>query len=369
LNALRTHTDSYIDASYNQLKTYTDSSLNALRTHTDSYIDASYNQLKTYTDSSLNTLRTHTDTYIDASYNQLKTYTDSSLNLKATITSPTFTGTAVIPNANITTLNNLGDASFNGNMIVGGNVIMNNILDLSGSLIAHNNVNVYGIINQYTTTLEQGYIVNYNNISGNGDISANGIILEKSTQGENSVFGISAGSSLTSGTNNTIVGYNAGSNLTTGTNNIIIGSNATSSTNTVSNEITLGNNSISILRCQASSITSLSDSRDKKNIEALPIGLDFINTLEPVKFDWNTRDGNKVDIPDFGFIAQQLLEAQEKSNIIVPNLVNDMVPEKLEASYGTLIPIMVKAIKDLSIIVSNQQEEINSLKDKLSKIF
>jgi uncharacterized coiled-coil protein SlyX len=30
---------------------------------------------------------------------------------------------------------------------------------------------------------------------------------------------------------------------------------------------------------------------------------------------------------------------------------------------------MVKAIKDLSSIVSNQQEEINSLKDKLSKIF
>jgi len=291
------------------------------------------------------------------------------LNLKATIESPTFTGIATIPTANITTLNNLGDASFNGNMIVGGNVIMNNILDLSGSLIAHNNVNVYGIINQYTTTLEQGYIVNYNNISGNGDISANGIILEKSTQGENSVFGISAGSSLTSGTNNTIVGYNAGSNLTTGTNNIIIGSNATSSTNTVSNEITLGNNSISVLRCQASSITSLSDARDKKNIEALPIGLDFINTLDPVKFDWNTRDGNKVDIPEFGFIAQQLLEAQEKSNIIVPNLVNDTIPEKLEASYGTLLPIMVKAIKDLSIIVSNQQEEINSLKDKLSKIF
>jgi hypothetical protein len=285
------------------------------------------------------------------------------------INSPTFTGIVTIPTANITTLNNSGDASFNGNMKIGGNVTMNNILDISGSLITHNNMNVYGIINQYTTTLDQGYIVNYNNISGNGDISANGIKLEKSTHGENSAFGISAGSSLTSGTNNTMIGFNAGSNLTSGSNNIIIGSNTTSSTSSISNEITLGNNSISVLRCQASSITSLSDVRDKKNIEKLPIGLYFINTLEPVKFDWNTRDGSKVDTPEFGFIAQQLLAAQEHSNIVVPNLVNDSNPDKLEASYGTLIPIMVKAIKELTSIVSKQQDEIDSLKDKLSKIF
>ena len=61
------------------------------------------------------------------------------------------------------------DSSLNGNLYVGKNVIMsedvsiNNNLDLSGSLIAHNNVNVYGIINQYTLSLDQGYIVNYAN--------------------------------------------------------------------------------------------------------------------------------------------------------------------------------------------------------------
>jgi hypothetical protein len=362
-----------IDASVNSAltnyytKTTIDASVNSVLTnyYTKTAIDTSVNSAltnyytKTAIDTSVNSALTnyYTKTVIDASIN-------SALSFKSNIASPIFTGIATIPTANITTLNNSGDASFNGNMVIGGNVTMNNLLDISGSIITHNNVNVYGIINQYTTTLEQGYIVNYNNVSGNGDISANGIKLEKSTQGENSIFGISAGSSLTSGTNNTIVGYNAGSSLTTGINNIIIGSNTTSSTNTVSNEITLGNNSITVLRCQAGSITALSDARDKKNIEELPIGLDFINTLEPVKFHWNTRDGSKVDIPEFGFIAQQLLEAQENSNIIVPNLVNDTVPEKLEASYGALIPIMVKAIKDLTFIVSKQQEEINNLNQR-----
>lgn len=60
-----------------------------------------------------------------------------------------------------------GDMSLNDNLYVGKNVVMaedvtiNNNLDLSGSLIAHNNVNVYGVINQYTLSLDQGYIVNY----------------------------------------------------------------------------------------------------------------------------------------------------------------------------------------------------------------
>jgi len=284
----------------------------------------------------------------------------------ANIASPTFTGNVSIPTANINILKTISDASVNGNLYVKGNVTMDNIVDISGSLITHNNVNVYGIINQYTTTLDQGYIVNYNNISGNGDISANGIILQKSTNGQNSIIGISAGTSLTSGSNNTILGYNTATTLSSGSNNIIIGSNANSSTSTISNEITLGNNSISVLRCQASSITSLSDLRDKTEIEEIPLGLNFIDKLHPVKFVWNTRDGSKINSKDFGFIAQELKDAEDMVGMKVPNLINNNNPDKLEASYGTLIPIMVKAIKELSELTAKQQQEIELLKQLLN---
>ena len=284
----------------------------------------------------------------------------------ANIASPTFTGNVSIPTANITMLHTISDSSLNGNLFVKGNVTMNNIVDICGSLITHNNVNVYGIINQYTTTLDQGYIVNYNNISGNGDISANGIILQKSTNGQNSIIGISAGTSLTNGTNNTILGYNTGTTLSSGNNNIIIGSNANSSTSSISNEITLGNNSISVLRCQASSITSLSDLRDKTDVEDIPLGLNFIDKLHPVKFVWNTRDGSKQNNKDFGFIAQELQNAEEMVGMKVPNLINDNNEDKLEAAYGTLIPIMVKAIKELSELTAKQQEEIELLKQLLN---
>jgi len=120
------------------------------------------------------------------------------------------------------------------------------------------------------------------------------------------------------------------------------------------------------LRCAQTTITSISDQRDKKNIVPLPIGLEFINELNPVEFDWNMRDGGKVDIHEFGFIAQELKSAQEKLGIKVPNLVYESNPDKLEASYGTLLPVMVKAIQELKELCAKQQLEIDELKSTFS---
>ena len=47
---------------------------------------------------------------------------------------------------------------------------------------------------------------------------------------------------------------------------------------------------------------------------------------------------------DFGFIAQ---EVQSVDNELL-RLVYDSNPEKLEMSYGKLVPILVKAIQELS---------------------
>jgi hypothetical protein len=90
----------------------------------------------------------------DASF---ATTVSTQIGLRSNIASPTFTGTVTIPNANITQ-----------KLSVDGDASMNNNLDLSGSMIARNNINVYGVINQYTASLEQGYMVNYsqNNVLG-----------------------------------------------------------------------------------------------------------------------------------------------------------------------------------------------------------
>jgi len=182
-----------------------------------------------------------------------------------------------------------------------------------------------------------------------GSTSGNNI----TTGGNNTCIGQQAGSSLTANVfSNTFIGNQAGNNTPslTGQGNICIGNGASPSASAVSNEITLGINSINTLRCAQTSITSLSDARDKKEIEELPVGLEFIKGLKPVKFVWDDRDEEgRHDIKDFGFIAQDLKKSQEDAELAdTLKLVYESNPEKLEASYGKLIPILVKAIQDLS---------------------
>jgi trimeric autotransporter adhesin len=182
---------------------------------------------------------------------------------------------------------------------------------------------------------------------------------------QNTVIGGLAGSQITSGSQNTIIGkdaaiggggYSAVTGLQTGNNNIVIGYQARPSTTSVSNQITLGNASISSLRCQVTSISGLSDQRDKTNIVDLPIGIDFVNSLRPVKFEWDTRDESKVGIEDFGFIAQEVMEVEDSIDAhewLALTLRDN--EEKYELAPAKLVPILVKAIQDLS-------EEIKSLK-------
>ena len=188
------------------------------------------------------------------------------------------------------------------------------------------------------------------NATGSDNTALGRGALQSVTTGNSNVAVGNTALSDCTGNDNIAIGRNAASFSTTGSNNITLGKNASTSTITASNEITLGNTAHTVLRCQVTSITSLSDGRDKKNVEELPVGLSFIETLKPVKFVWNERDENgKHDIKDFGFIAQDLKSAQEDAGVDdILRLVYEENPDKLEASYGKLVPILVKAIQELS---------------------
>ena len=168
----------------------------------------------------------------------------------------------------------------------------------------------------------------------------------------NTIIGQSAGTFLSTGSSNTCLGSNAGRGtyyIGTGSNNLCLGTGSDPSANNVSNEITLGNSSIASLRCNVQTISSLSDARDKTDIVDIPTGLDFLNNLRPVKFKWQTRDGNGKDGSiSAGFLAQDLQKTQKDSSAEFLNLVMDNNPDRLEAREGQLIPVLVKAIQELS---------------------
>jgi hypothetical protein len=225
-------------------------------------------------------------------------------------------------------------------------------------------------------------LIGYNagrDITGGGTGQSNiGIGYESlryNTNGNYNVFmGHNSGKNVNGGSSNVGIGYTVGNTLTTGSNNTILGNGAEPSAATVSNEITLGNSSVTSLRCAVTSITSLSDQRDKSEIANLSYGLDFINSLQPREFVWDNRpetikqqatdengepavNENQEPImedvqifsankgkKDFGFIAQ---EVQQLDNDTL-RLVYDENPDKLEMSYGKLVPILVKAVQELS---------------------
>tara|TARA_R100000951_G_scaffold81863_2_gene69566 strand:- start:4266 stop:5849 length:1584 start_codon:yes stop_codon:yes gene_type:complete len=175
--------------------------------------------------------------------------------------------------------------------------------------------------------------------------------------GDNNVLlGRSAGRSVSSADGNTFIGDQAGYyngsntiNTTTGYNNTAIGAEACCTSSTADNQVTLGNSDITTLRCNVQTISSLSDERDKRAVQDLSYGLNFINDMRPVEFTWNRRDGSYGAKPDMGFIAQDLYEVEiEHASHTRTRLVSFEDPSRLEADYIRSYPILVKAVQELS---------------------
>lgn len=210
------------------------------------------------------------------------------------------------------------------------------------------------------------------NVSGDSNTAFGGEALFNHQSGN---FNVAVGEASLydnlTGQKNTAIGRSSGyeySGNTSGSNNSFIGFNSVGASATASNAITLGDANITTLRCQVTSITSLSDARDKTDVVDLPVGLDFISKLRPVKFTWSPRkkiDPNgdeivseKTGAVDSGFIAQELMGVEDSESVAdILKLTYRENPDALEASAGRLIPVLVKAIQEL-------KAEIDLLKSK-----
>jgi hypothetical protein len=129
--------------------------------------------------------------------------------------------------------------------------------------------------------------------------------------------------------------------------------NATSGTMSVASFRANSNSEIGSIQTSntATSFNTSSDYRLKENIRPLENGLERLNNLNPVKFNW-IADG----ISSEGFIAH---EAQE----VFPDAVTgEKDGEKLQGmDYGRITPLLVKAIQE-------QQEQIEQLKTEIQTL-
>lgn len=202
----------------------------------------------------------------------------------------------------------------------------------------------------------------YSNTNGHYNVGIGDSALSACSVGtDNIAIGVEAMFYTTTGSLDVAIGSFAGAGITTGTNLICIGYNAQPSAGDAANEITLGNTNIATLRCKVTSITAISDRRDKADIRDLLTGLDFVRALQPRRFRWAIRNASGEQTPggaeDIGFIAQELDEIQTKHGSDL-GLVMKENADRWEATPGRLLPVAIRAIQELAAKIDTLEKKI-----------
>ena len=221
------------------------------------------------------------------------------------------------------------------------------------------------------------------NTTGSYNVAIGVTAMDAITTGSEAVAIGYAALGAASGGSNVAVGHKALENVTTGTNNIALGKetgrNASApggNITTADNQVVIGNNNIanSFIKVDW---TVGSDVRDKTDIETLPdnAGLNFVNQMRPVTYVWDNRtnyydfknpkygerDHSKKETRKHtGFIAQEVKEIEESIGWEDDHIVNTSNEHSLTLKYSALIPILTKAIQELSTKVEYLENKLNN---------
>jgi hypothetical protein len=237
-----------------------------------------------------------------------------------------------------------------------------------------------------------GYQALNKNLGGNYN-TADGYnaLLINETGNNNTAIGSNALFSVVSGSDNIALGYGADAESAVN-NSIIIGKNVRA---TSSNTASIGNGSTTYLYGPIYITTS--DGRFKKDVKENVPGLDFINSLRPVSYEYKSyelqkfllqKDPKKLaelkptDFNDaesrthLGFIAQEVEKIMNDKGYegdIVKKPVN--AQDNYGLAYSEFIPPVVKAIQQLSIendslknVTGKQQQQLNGLAELINDL-
>ena len=111
-----------------------------------------------------------------------------------------------------------------------------------------------------------------------------------------------------------------------------------------------------------------SDIKFKENIQPLDKGLEIVNKLKPVKFNFiTTTENNFSEFDEIGFIAQDVdgaLSTELFAKAVVKKLNEDKDDSALGLMTEKLIPILVKAIQEQNQLIKQLEQRIINLENK-----
>jgi len=115
-------------------------------------------------------------------------------------------------------------------------------------------------------------------------------------------------------------------------------------------------------------VIATSDIKFKENIQPLDKGLEIINKLKPVKFNYITTTANNFsEFDEIGFIAQDV-EGALSTELFAKAVVKKLDEDKDESALGLmtekLIPILVKAIQEQQALIKALEQRIINLENK-----
>ncbi len=273
-----------------------------------------------------------------------------------TLTLPTFGGTGVVFNGSSSQTTTVRASAIAGN----------NTLTLpttTGTLVSTGDTgvvtsNMIADLNITNADVAIGASIAYSKLNltssiVNADIAV-GAAITNGKLANSTISGVSLGSSLNHLTAGSFITYSSGTTYN-GSASITVSVAATTANtgNTVvardsSGDFTAGTVSVTNLTAsqtvQAQDFNSTSDENLKTNIETFENGLETIESLRGVTFDWKTTQK-----PSIGVIAQELER-------VLPQLVSDGDPKTV--NYNGLIGVLIEAVKELS-------EEVKELKKKV----
>ena len=209
----------------------------------------------------------------------------------------------------------------------------------------------------------------YSNTTGTSNM-ANGhaALLSNTTGNSNTASGFTSLYSNTTGSNNTASGSQALYSNTTGSGNTAINPYNSAGSylpvfnpTTENNRFCMGSTGVTNAYIQVA-WTVVSDARDKINFAPVPHGLEFVKALQPTAYQFRTARNSEETNGNvrYGFKAQDVLALEGDSPVIVDNEDED----KLRMVDTALIPVLVKALQELSTKNDALEARLTALEGK-----